>query len=344
MYKVEEVWGEEALTEVLSVTKEVYENRERFVPKTEGRYKRILNWNKPGTKVFLVRKNGKPAGHLSVIPNPQMQYEKYSNIATVGFYECINDPEAAKVLLERAEKYAKEELKADYLVGPVDYATWFEYRFIHPSPNPQIYSEPFNPDHYIPQFEDFGFGEIASFQSSITEKPIIYKHYDRVEKKFKENGVEIRTMDFFTKDHLKEFYELEKICWSRQFLYMDIPYEEYHMIRQKLPETLNKDLSFAFVHPEYGIFGFIYAYEDFYDPTGKTIMIKSIGSLMKRDLAGIGGYTTTLMHKKAFGMGYERIIHALMRTDNMSAAAKSFNDEDKMQVYKQYSLYGKPLV
>lgn len=48
--------------------------------------------------------------------------------AYLGFFECIEDVEACRVLMEKAEKTVKDKGK-DGIIGPVDSSIWIGYRF-----------------------------------------------------------------------------------------------------------------------------------------------------------------------------------------------------------------------
>ncbi|HCL56850.1 MAG TPA: hypothetical protein DHW82_07560 [Spirochaetia bacterium] len=337
MFEIIETGDEKYLQEIVLLAKKLYDGNESVASNNENRLKRIFRLNKPGTKVFLLFQNGTLCGHAAVVPNPIIQHKNYK-IATLGFYECIDDPSASFFLLSHAQNYAKQ-INTDYLVGPLDYATWYDYRFVHPSSTHPVYQEPYNKDYYIAQFENFHFKEIAGYISSITDTPMIDPRREKAKKRLDKIGIKIMNKDFSDEKDLKELYKTECICWSRQFLYIDIPYEEYIIGRAKLPKIVDKDLTFGFYHPEDGLCGFLFGIPDANDPKKETVLLKSIGILPKTELAGLGVYAASLMHEKAFEKGYKKVIHALMRNDNISAATWA----KQMPVNKRFSLYGKEI-
>lgn len=322
------------LSDILELSKKLYNDDIRFVENKESRFNTILKLNKPDTKIFLLAQNGKIIAHASIIPNLAMKYNNYK-IATLGFYECINDKDACFKLLNTAKNYAKS-LGLDYIVGPVDYATWFNYRFVHPSPNPPVYLEPYNKDYYIDQFVAFGFQEIAKYYTYLVEKPFIDSRFERVKERLESIPIEVRKTDF--RNEMPELFRAEKEFWKKQFLYIDISYEEFLISKSKIPDLVDKEFTYGFYHPKYGLCGFWVSIPDIYDTSGKTIMAKSIGRLDKKELGGLGVYSTHIAHNEIFKK-YPRLLHALMRSDTESA--KYFKNE--VIVYKQFSLYGKEI-
>jgi hypothetical protein len=336
MYEIIEAHVNETeyLTDILELSKKLYDNDKRFVENKESRFNTISKLNKPDTKIFLIARKGKVIGHTSLIPNLQLKFNDYK-IATLGFYECIDDKDASNALLSHSQKYAKS-LGLDYIVGPLDYATWFSYRFVHPSPNPPVYLEPYNKDYYIDQFLTFGFHEIAEYYTYLVEKPFGDPRFERVKHRLEGKGIEVRKTDF--RNELPQMYEAEKEFWKKQFLYMDISYDEFLISKSKIPDIVDKDFTYGFYHPELGLCGFWISIPDLYDESGKTIMAKSIGRLDKKEIGGLGLYATYLAHEEIFKK-YPRLLHALMRKDTESA--RYFKDE--VQVYKKFSLYGKEI-
>jgi len=75
--------------------------------------------------------------------------------AYIGFFECINNSEAAKELLTAGESIAREEGKKKIL-GPIDLSFWARYRFCTSEDLPYI-GEPANKVYYKGLWEENGF-------------------------------------------------------------------------------------------------------------------------------------------------------------------------------------------
>ena len=75
--------------------------------------------------------------------------------AYIGFFECINNNEAAKELLAAGENLAREEGKKKIL-GPIDLSFWARYRFCTSEDLPYI-GEPANKAYYQGLWEENGF-------------------------------------------------------------------------------------------------------------------------------------------------------------------------------------------
>lgn len=317
MQEIFEIKDESRMTDLKILWKKLYPVRDAYIEGNEGRLKKIFRLNVPESKVFALQENGQILAHAWLAPNPKLTYAGCKKMGVVGFYESVEDAEISKKILTHALLYAKK-IGCDYLVGPMDYSTWNDYRFIQEAVYPPLAMEPYNPPYYPDYFTAFGFKKISSYLSSYTEKQIIDERWQKLKARFDKAGVVISHPDFSDLDLLKKLYPLEKEAWKYQFLYMDIPLEEYLILKAKLPKTLDIENSYLCTHPKYGLCGFIYAYPDNFNPEHQAILLKSIGILPHRDLAGLGVLLTTIFYQNVFKK-YKRVIHHLMRSDNFTA-------------------------
>lgn len=114
--------------------------------------------------------------------------------AYIGFFECVDDDEAAAFLFKAADDYCKE-LGFHKIVGPVDASFWIKYRLKVDRFNDRPYTgEPYNKDYYLRLFTNSGYNIVERYVSSDYkildkdyESPKLKKRYDQ----FKEKGYEI---------------------------------------------------------------------------------------------------------------------------------------------------------
>lgn len=168
-------------------------------------------------------------------------YEEDDN-AYVGFYECIPDFAAAKVLLSAAMdmviSYQKKKL-----IGPIDVSFWIGYRFKADHYEKHYSGEPYNKEYYIEQWESCGFAvsdRYYSNQYKIVEKGYYNKKYQARLKKFEEQGIEmvIPTNDSFER-HLIAVYPLLVKLYSSFPGFQWISEEEFVELFTSLKYVMN---------------------------------------------------------------------------------------------------------
>lgn len=88
-----------------------------------------------------------------------------SNVAYIGYFECINDEECAKKIFETAEEIVRKK-GITKIQGPVDSSFWIKYRLkIDNFRNTPYTDEPYNKDYYINLFEKNDYKIIHTYTS-----------------------------------------------------------------------------------------------------------------------------------------------------------------------------------
>jgi len=93
-------------------------------------------------------------------------------------------------------------------------------------------------------------------------------------------------------------------------------------------------------NPKGELWALCFAVKDLKDPTGKTLILKTLARLKEAPLKGIAYFLGILTGAEAAKKGYTKIIHALMRSNNASVKA---SDKTSGEVISEYVLYGKKL-
>ena len=71
---------------------------------------------------FLALRDGRPVGRISAQVDDNFQRFQENRWGWFGFFECEEDPEAARALLDRAEQWLRGQ-GCDRMVGPADFTT-----------------------------------------------------------------------------------------------------------------------------------------------------------------------------------------------------------------------------
>jgi len=208
----------ERIRDFLKLPKRLYSRAENMENPKEIR--RILLGEHPLCKYFELNKfivydEKKPVARFAMTRYPQ------DDTAYFGFFECENNPAAAKEAFRIAQRFA-ETHHCKRIVGPVDASFWIKYRLkINKFDTPPYTGEPYNKDYYLKLFQDNGFKiceHYTSNQYKAAQYEYINKEYEGKYREFEKKGYEIRSLK------LEEFGANIKVLYKLLTeLYSDFP-------------------------------------------------------------------------------------------------------------------------
>lgn len=106
---------------------------------------------------WILLDKGNPAGRIAAFIDTNLAYTYDQPTGGCGFFECINDNEAARMLFDTAREWLKKK-GMEAMDGPVNFGETDKYwgllveGFTHPS-----YEAPYNHPYYKSLFESYGF-------------------------------------------------------------------------------------------------------------------------------------------------------------------------------------------
>jgi hypothetical protein len=107
---------------------------------------------------FLLRRGSDVIGRVTAMVNAQLHDEDGTPVGSIGFYECVDDPAAARVLLDAACEWLHLEHGLRRIWGPLNFDIWHSYRFMTRGFDEDPFvGEPANKPWYPDQFERHGF-------------------------------------------------------------------------------------------------------------------------------------------------------------------------------------------
>ena len=118
-------------------------------------------WKHAKRRLFLARRAGKVVGRIAAIADAEHNRVHADKTGFFGFFECENDPEAARALLSRAGEAVRELLPGcDKLRGPANPSLNDEVGALVPAesdPGLPFLMMTYNPAYYLDLFADAGF-------------------------------------------------------------------------------------------------------------------------------------------------------------------------------------------
>ena len=177
------------IRDFLSLPKSLYTSKDNM--EDPDGMKKFLLGTHPLSKYFkldkfLIYDGGKPVGRFAVTTYPN------DDTAYFGFYDCVDDDNAARFLFDETKKFCREK-GVSKIVGPVDGSFWQKYRLkINLFDRLPYTGEPYNKPYYFRQFTDNGFTVAEHYTSN---------HFHSLEENYRNERYEKRFRQFLQKGY-----------------------------------------------------------------------------------------------------------------------------------------------
>lgn len=157
---------------------QIYRNNPYWVPPLIGDTMKFLDKDKGsffefGEAVyFMVYDGDKPLGRISAHIN--RQYETYhdTNTGFFGFFECENDPEACRLLVDAATAWLKEKGKTRIL-GPMCFSLYdLSSMLCEGFDSLPVVMLPYNPPYYNDLMVECGFSKAIDWYAFMVDKNV----------------------------------------------------------------------------------------------------------------------------------------------------------------------------
>lgn len=214
-------------------------------------------YQKPGNchRHFLATTGRKVVGRVSAMFNQDLKDKDGTPIGTIGFFECINDFDVARDLLDYSIKWLREEKGIHRIWGPMIFDIWHGYRFMTKGFDQKLfYGEPYNKAYYPNLFERYGFipkycwdsVEIAG--SKTIEQMIAFgkQRYNLlVVRGYRFARLNMRQL----RDNLEKFHAILTRSFSSFIGFTPISLEAFKLLFEKSRHAFHPDL-FTFIYNE----------------------------------------------------------------------------------------------
>jgi len=229
----------------------IYKGDPNWVPPLLMQVKSTLNTRKnpfyrhARIKLFLARKNGRPAGRVAAIVNDVHNHFHREKAGFLGFFECINDPAVAASLLAVARDWLAGQ-GMQILRGPASPSTNHECALLvdgFDSP-PQIMM-PYNPPYYIALLESFGLRKVKDILAYRLDaaklSPRVYKLSDFLAARAR---IEVRPVEprNFARD-IAIIRDIYNRAWERNWGFVPVDDEEFNALAREMKSFYEPSLA-----------------------------------------------------------------------------------------------------
>ena len=159
--------------EFIEFGRALYVDDARWVPPFRRTVARQLSadypfYNRPGNdhRHFLAYEGTRVVGRVSAMLNVGIRDDDGTPVGLIGFFECVEDPVVATVLLDAARDWLRDQHSLRRIWGPMNFDIWHSYRFMTRGfDQAPFYGEPDNKAYYPAYFEHYGFTRRRTWNS-----------------------------------------------------------------------------------------------------------------------------------------------------------------------------------
>ena len=165
MAQIVPVTGKKLLAKFIDFPHELYKNDPFYVPELHIAQRDMLTPGKhpfyehAKLQAFLAYEGDKIVGRVAAIINGNHNTTKNVKEGFFGFFDCVNDKNVSRQLLETAQNWLKENGQTK-IMGPVNFSTNdICGLLIKGFDGPPVAMMPYNAPYYLDLLEDFGFAK-----------------------------------------------------------------------------------------------------------------------------------------------------------------------------------------
>ncbi len=199
-------------------------NYENWIPHLKQDIEKIFDpkrnklLNNGKAERWILQDNGKTIGRIAAFINSKTKNSFKQPTGGIGFFDCINDQNAANLLFDTGKKWL-EENEIEAMDGPINFGEKNQYwgLLIENFDRENTYGMNYNPPYYKELFENYGFQVYYHQICNVRDiympmQDIIVAKYNRINSM---KGMELRTVKGLSIEQIaSDFVEVYNDAWS----------------------------------------------------------------------------------------------------------------------------------
>ncbi|MDI6800437.1 MAG: hypothetical protein QMD01_00050 [Thermodesulfovibrionales bacterium] len=249
-FEIKEVKSKSDLSAFIKFPLDLYKDDKLYAPQLTRDLKTHFSQKNPFLKhadvrFFLALKDGKIAGRIACIINPDHIRFHNEKAGFFGFFECVNDSDISNALLGKVQNELKNR-GMEIMRGPMNFSTNEECGFlIEGFDSSPMLMTPYNPPYYNDLMTAFGMSKskdlhayIYDMHEELPEKVL------RVAALAERKGITVRPIDKknFMAD-MKVFKSIYNSAWEKNWGFIPITDDELSYSAERLKPLVVCDLT-----------------------------------------------------------------------------------------------------
>lgn len=220
-----EVTSAEDVSAFLNLPNSIYKNIDAYARPLNKDIEFVFDKNK--NKYFrhgnctrwILKNNNVCIGRIAAFVNTKYT-SQYKDVGGCGFFECIDDSEAANLLFDIAKEWLKNQ-GMHYMDGPINFQEKDKFWGLTTTNFEQMpyYGQNYNPEYYVKFFRDYGFQTFYEqlIYYRLVKTPVPEKYAERANKlkrdpKFKITTINKRNL----KKYAEDFRSIYNDAWGKR--------------------------------------------------------------------------------------------------------------------------------
>jgi len=251
--EIRRVEGKGDRKQFLDLPYRLYSTEKRWVPPLRLERKEHIDPNKnpffehADVQFFLAQRDGRVVGRISAHVDRNLNEFQDNRWGLFGFFECEDDPEAARALVDTAEAWLRERGR-DRMVGPMDFTTNDECGLlIEGHERPPIILCPWQHPYYQRLLEEAcGLGkamDLLMWELQVSDRSKVHQAiWDVADAVESRHGIVVRSMrKRHLQDEVTKFLEVYNSAWERNWGFVPHTEKEVRHYAKQLKPVLDEN-------------------------------------------------------------------------------------------------------
>jgi GNAT superfamily N-acetyltransferase len=252
--RVEQVEGRTGIAQFIDVAWKVHAGRgTQWIPPLRAMVKDGLDrkgnpfYREADRALFVAHRDGAAVGRVAAVENRWHNRHHGDRVGFFGFFECLDDEEAARELLSTAERWLRER-GLDVVRGPMSPSMNHECGLLVDGfETPPVMMTPWNPPYYGRLIEGAGYAKVQDLLAYWIPAGDKLAVPDRVrklaERAIRSTRVTFRTLDVGTLE--RKVLDLYNEAWSGNWGFVPPSWDEFWHTAKDLKSVLAAEFSFV---------------------------------------------------------------------------------------------------
>ncbi len=253
MTRVEPISGGKCLGKFIDFPHDLYRADPNYVPELYIAQRDLLSPDKhpfhrhSRVQLFLAYDGqNRVTGRIAAILNRNHNAFHGTSDGFFGFFDCINEPETAGLLVDAAAGWVKEQ-GATTLIGPTNFSTNETCGLLVSGyDSPPVVMMPYNAPYYADLLERAGLSkkiDLVAYQiTRQTYSDKAKRMLDVLETRLRRSNITIRKVDLRRfKEEVEKLREVYNTAWDKNLGFVAMTPEEFDYLAKDLKLILNPD-------------------------------------------------------------------------------------------------------
>jgi GNAT superfamily N-acetyltransferase len=233
----------------------IHRSEERWVPPLIFDRKAFLDRTKnpyfehAEAEYFIAWRGKDPVGRVTAMVDRQFNDFHDWKWGTWGFFECLDDQEAADALIDTAAAWVRER-GCDRLVGPMDFTMNDEVGILIEGFDLRpMLKQPWHPPYYQRLCERHGLEkaqDLLMWNLEVSDRSAVLPVIEQLANEVPKHGVTIRHMDKKNLEaEIRGFVEVYNAAWKKNWGFVPISESEMKYTAKEMKPVLDTDWTWA---------------------------------------------------------------------------------------------------